>query len=246
MVLATLSPGQRPTLQAPADVLGTTETIPPTEAAPPKDIAATAANEDWADPGFGLDDVDLGDDSVLDDLHNRCADEDLLACDDLHFAVSGTRSPYELWGLTCGDRTDLIRGTCSEQFLDTPFDPQFDYVVGDCLVLPRSAGGLFRRVGCDRAHDAEILASLATTTAMRSLDGAFYVSADAGVQMIRTCSATIAAMAADLISAGAPDDLRGGIVAPTSASETTKFSCFVWAPGKALRKPLTTHFQNDS
>ncbi|MEE9417595.1 MAG: hypothetical protein V3V01_20110 [Acidimicrobiales bacterium] len=242
MVFATFAPGPRPFLRTPVEVLGSTETIPSDSAAPASDVrVAVAANDDWAHPEFGSEDSEFGDDPVLDELYSRCADEDLVACDDLHFVKRGGRSSYELFGLTCGDRTDLIRGTCGEQFLDQPFDPQFDYAVGDCVVLPRSDGGLFRRIECNQAHDAEVLATLATTEPLHSLDGTFIVSPDAGVEMIRTCAATIETLSLGLLGAGAPADIRGGIIAPTSASQTTEFACFVWAPGKALRKPLASH-----
>ncbi len=75
------------------------------------------------DPSFGLCDhemnraVDYGDDPELDELWDRCADEDWESCDELYFA-SPFDTEYESFGASCGERMSGAFGTCAWQMAD--------------------------------------------------------------------------------------------------------------------------------
>ena len=58
----------------------------------------------------------LGDDAVLDDLWHRCEQGSGAACDQL-FAQAPLNSGYESFGLSCGNRPDVLR--CGQE-MDQP------------------------------------------------------------------------------------------------------------------------------
>ncbi|MEZ5409116.1 MAG: hypothetical protein R2761_13885 [Acidimicrobiales bacterium] len=58
----------------------------------------------------------LGDDPVLDDLWHRCEQGSGAACDQL-FQQAPLNSDYESFGLSCGNRPDVLR--CTEE-MDAP------------------------------------------------------------------------------------------------------------------------------
>ncbi len=60
----------------------------------------------------------LGDDRVLDDLWRACAEGSGLACDEL-FEKAPVGSDYERFGVSCGDREEILH--CSE--LDAEDEP---------------------------------------------------------------------------------------------------------------------------
>ncbi|WP_155855259.1 hypothetical protein [Actinotalea ferrariae] len=88
----------------------------------------------------GLGGGTYGDDSVLDALWDRCADEDWTACDDLYWAAD-LGSEYEDFGETCGGRTDGWQPSCVEWAGGTGVagdpttygdDPTLDALWDDC------------------------------------------------------------------------------------------------------------------
>lgn len=58
----------------------------------------------------------LGDDAVLDDLWHRCEEGSGAACDQL-FEQAPPNSDYESFGLSCGNRPDVLR--CAQE-MDAP------------------------------------------------------------------------------------------------------------------------------
>ena len=247
MLFATLAPGPRPFLRDRVEVLGSTEatSVPPSDAAPaeaaedpidPTEPDITP-NDDWNSPLFGVEDTTFGDEPVLDALHARCGDEDHVACDDLVSLTSGTRSPYELWGLTCGNRTDLVTGPCSERFGDAEAPSGIDLGVGTCLALPRAAEGVIRPLDCSQPHDGQLIAQLASSDPLEALDGSFFVGPEALAMTHEVCAATIEGL---LAAEGwdYPTDLEPGVIAPTADSDSQLFGCFVWAPGWVLEASL--------
>ncbi len=249
MLFATFAPGPRPFLRGRVEVLGSTEsTVAPVSAsssasetsAPSSslpDESTIDPNDDWSGAVFGVRDTTFGDEPVLDALHTRCSDEDHLACDDLVALTSETRSPYELWGLTCGDRSDLITGTCVERFGDQADTPSVDLSIGDCLALPRSADGTTRILDCQQPHDAQLFAHFASNDPLQALDGSFYVGPEVLESMNAVCTAAATRLLSD-DSWAFPTDLRAGVIAPTAASADRLFGCFLWAPGWPLEESL--------
>ncbi len=236
MVFATLAPGPRPFLRSPVEVLGATETPTPVEESTTAARREIPSNDDWNGPLFGLTDSNVGDDAVLDDLHQRCGEQDHLACDVLMRSVQESRSSYELWGLTCGARTDLITGTCAERFgEEQPNDLELG--VGDCLVLARSSDGTDQRVSCDRPHDGQIISSIGSPNALTAADGGFLADQEVFGHLERVCEATAYALIDDE-AWNYPTDLRAGLLPPSADSENLLFHCMLWAPGWALEAPL--------
>lgn len=243
MLFATLAPGPRPFLRSRVEVLGSTEstvTQPPDTIAPAEqnaaravDLADTLPNDDWFGPLFGVQDTTFGDEPVLDALHTRCADADHVACDDLVSLTSGTRSPYELWGLTCGDRSDLVTGTCTERFGNAERDTTGDFAIGTCLTLPRSTEGTIRPIGCEEPHDAQLIANLASNAPLQALDGSFYVGPEVLASMHGVCAAAADRLMSDA-SWELPKGLLPAVIAPTVDSTDHSFGCFLWAPGWTL------------
>ncbi len=239
MLFATFAPGPRPFLRSgnETEVLGQIETAPPSSAET-QPIVEVLPTDDWSSTSFGASDLAYGDDPVLDELYDRCTDEDHQACDDLMFSVKDTRSSYELWGLSCGNRSDLITGTCVERFADGEFDPQFDYAIGDCVVLPRSDAAIFRRVDCAQAHDAEVISSLASPHKLKALDGSFYVGPEAAIHMENACRGLVSTLVADEAWTHGLS-FTAGVITPTSESTDELFDCIILSPGNALSAPLT-------
>lgn len=247
MLFATLAPGPRPFLRSRVEVLGSTEstvaqppeTVAPAEQNTARDVSLSGVlpNDNWTGPLFGVEDTTFGDEPVLDALHTRCGDADHLACDDLVSLTSGTRSPYELWGLTCGDRSDLVTGTCSDRFSDAEPDSSSDFAIGTCLALPRSAEGTIRPLGCEEPHDAQLIANLASNDPLEALDGTFYVGPEVLASMDGVCAAAADRLISDT-SWEFPDNLLSGVIAPLDDSANHQFGCFLWAPGWTLEAPL--------
>lgn len=243
MLFATFAPGPRPFLRGRVEVLGSTEStiaLPPTTAAPTRSDASEPTidpNDDWDSAVFGVRDTTFGDEPVLDALYTRCGDEDHQACDDLVALTSETRSPYELWGLTCGDRSDLITGTCVERFGTPSETPSVELSIGDCFALPRSADGINRMLDCQQPHDAQLFAQFASSDPLQALDGSFYVGPEVLDAMDAICTAATTRLLAD-DSWGYPTDLRAGVVTPTAETPNHLFGCFLWAPGWTLEESL--------
>ncbi len=248
MVFATLAPGPRPFLRSRVEVLGSTESTALSQSPPETTVPAAAEravdpNDDWNSPLFGVEDTTFGDDPVLDALHARCGDDGGQACDDLVWLTSETRSPYELWGLTCGDRSDLVTGTCAERFGDDSPGSLTDSTiesVGTCFALPRSTDGSLRALDCEQPHDAQLVAKLASNNALEALDGSFYVGPEAISSAEAVCAAATDRLLAD-DDWQFPTDLQSGVIAPTVDTVDQLFGCFLWAPGWSLEASLVTN-----
>jgi|GEM_PF-759295 len=72
-----------------------------------------------------------GDDPVLDDLYDQCADGDNQACDDL-FWQSPSDSEYEAFGLDCGGRGGLCETSSSDEGGNYGDDPYLDSLYDQC------------------------------------------------------------------------------------------------------------------
>jgi hypothetical protein len=84
--------------------LARVETPADVEAAPPPPVVTdpSAPTPSASQP------VTLGDDPVLDDLWHRCGDGSGAACDQL-FDRAPPNSDYESFGLSCGNRPDILQ-----------------------------------------------------------------------------------------------------------------------------------------
>ncbi len=96
---------------APADDLAVAFAPPaPTETTPTTTPAPAAPSSSAPQPQT------LGDDAVLDDLWHRCEQGSGAACDQL-FEQAPLNSGYESFGLSCGNRPDVLR--CGQE-MDQP------------------------------------------------------------------------------------------------------------------------------
>lgn len=135
-------------------ILAAPQSVEPTCAAGPQELPEEWIDGEWEGAVQAPEAYSYGDDSALDELQDSCAAGDMYACD-LLYEASPVGSAYEVYGSTCGERTDPTTGSCVDWEVesqgipaDTPVDLASlraacaggDYAACDTLFLESSTG----------------------------------------------------------------------------------------------------------